>query len=167
MNNTITRIINSTTTDDFSAVAKLANIIWREHYIPIIGLEQVEYMLEKFQTVKAISEQIEHGFEYFTIFFEEKRVGYLSVQKQKESLFLSKIYILSTYRGKGVGSVSMDFITNLAREKGCSKIVLTVNKYNTNTIRVYQKLGFITVSEMVQDIGDGFVMDDFRLEKLI
>ena len=38
-----------------------------------------------------------------------------------------------------------------------------VNKYNKNTILAYQKLGFIQKRELVIDIGNGFVMDDFEM----
>jgi hypothetical protein len=31
----------------------------------------------------------------------------------------------------------------------------------------YQKIGFIKTEELVIDIGNGYVMDDFRMEKLI
>ena len=37
-------------------ISALAGEIWREHYTPIIGAEQVEYMLAKFQTAERILE---------------------------------------------------------------------------------------------------------------
>ncbi len=40
-------------------VESLAYSIWREHYTPIIGRHQVEYMLEKFQSKEALLNQIE------------------------------------------------------------------------------------------------------------
>ena len=36
------------------AVAVLALEIWRQHYTPILGTAQVEYMLTRFQSVDAI-----------------------------------------------------------------------------------------------------------------
>ena len=39
-------------------VVELAKEIWTEHYVPIIGIEQVEYMLAKSQSFDAISNQI-------------------------------------------------------------------------------------------------------------
>ena len=43
-------------------LAEVASEIWHEYYTPIIGLQQVEYMVEKFQSVKGITEQIENGY---------------------------------------------------------------------------------------------------------
>jgi hypothetical protein len=42
-----------------------------------------------------------------------------------------------------------------------------VNKYNSQPIAVYEKLGFRVVAAVVQDIGGGFVMDDYRMEKTL
>ncbi len=61
----------------------------------------------------------------------------------------------------------MRFVETLARERGLRKIVLTVNKNNTGAIRAYQKIGFRNVGSLVQDIGSGFVMDDYAMEKII
>ena len=39
---------------DFKLIAQLADAIWREHYIPIIGKPQIDYMLDKYQSSKVI-----------------------------------------------------------------------------------------------------------------
>ena len=49
-------------------ISNLASVIWHEHFTPIIGIQQVEYMLEKFQSFHALKEQMETGYEYFQIF---------------------------------------------------------------------------------------------------
>ena len=46
-------------------MSKMATAIVREHYDPIIGKEQNDYMIQKFQTVDAIKEQLEHGCQYY------------------------------------------------------------------------------------------------------
>lgn len=61
----------------------------------------------------------------------------------------------------------MTFIESLAIEKELAMITLTVNRYNLDTIAAYKKLGFQITESMVQDIGNGFVMDDYRMEKAI
>ena len=42
---------------------------------------------------------------------------------------------------------------------------LTVNKGNTDSIAVYLKSGFVVREEAVFDIGSGYVMDDYVMEK--
>ena len=63
-------------------------------------------------------------------------------------------------------SKMMDFIINEAKKAGLPKIRLNVNKYNF-AIDVYKRLGFVTVADEVNDIGNGYVMDDYVMEKMI
>jgi len=148
---------------DFVQIAGLADIIWREHYTPIIGKAQVDYMLEHFQSAEAISKQIAGGMVYFLMLKEDRLVGYLAIQKRGQELFLSKIYLLREYRGLGMGKAALDFIAERARELGCTSIALTVNKDNDRSIKAYLKMGFENKGGRVTDIGDGFVMDDYLM----
>jgi RimJ/RimL family protein N-acetyltransferase len=148
-------------------VVNLAYEIWNEYFIPIIGKAQVDYMLEKFQSRKAISEQIKNGFLYYLIRSSNDFIGYIGIHPKQDELFLSKIYIRSSERGKGYGRKAIQFFEKLAQEKGLRKITLTVNKSNTNTIKAYEKFGFRNLGSVVQDIGNGFIMDDYGMEKAI
>lgn len=148
-------------------IENMANTIWHEHYTPIIGTEQVIYMLDKFQSVSTMRDQINQGYQYFLINFNDNAVGYLSFEKRDNVLFLSKIYLLKSERGKGIGRKAMEFVTSLARGSNCIKVALTVNRFNQNSIRAYESAGFEKKGELVQDIGNGFVMDDYLMEKII
>ncbi|SHI55806.1 Acetyltransferase (GNAT) domain-containing protein [Algibacter luteus] len=155
------------TISDYKNIADIADVIWREHYIPIVGKPQIDYMLQKFQSASAIEKQVEDGFEYFTIYFEDTAVGYLSIKQEEKALFLSKIYVLSSHRGKKIGKAAMQFVENKAKTYQKERIRLTVNINNTNAIKAYEKLGFINVGPLVADIGNGFVMDDYQMVKEI
>lgn len=148
----------------YQELEELAAEIWTEHYTPIIGSAQVSYMLDKFQNAKAIAKQIADGAEYFLMQEDKKAVGYFSYQKRDGALFLSKIYLLKDARGKGFGKQAMNFIAEKAKNKGLKSIALTVNKYNYNSIKAYEKMGFVTLRELVADIGEGYVMDDYWME---
>jgi ribosomal protein S18 acetylase RimI-like enzyme len=146
-------------------VEALAVDIWNEHYIPIIGKPQVNYMLEKFQSKEAMIEQIKNGYTYYLVEEEGRNIGYIGIELKKGELFLSKLYIMSSERGKGYGKKAVQFLEDLAREKKLNKISLTVNKNNVNSIAVYEKMGFTNLGSIVMDIGGGFVMDDYKMEK--
>ncbi len=148
-------------------VAKLAFEIWNEHFTPIIGKAQVDYMVEKFQSRKAISEQIENGYSYYLIKADAGYVGYTGICPKEDELFLSKLYIKASHRGKGYGRKVVEFLEDLTRQKELGKITLTVNKNNTDTIKAYEKFGFANLGALVQDIGNGFVMDDYKMEKVV
>ena len=146
-------------------LAKLASEIWHEYWTVILSAEQIDYMVEKFQSEKAISEQIKNeNYVYFYIAFGAENVGYIGLGRKEDYLFLSKLYIKKSFRHKGIGTKAFEFIKDYARLLNYKKIVLTVNKYNKNTIEAYNKWGFKIVDAVVTDIGNGFVMDDYIME---
>ena len=151
----------------FSIIESLAGPIWQRHYTPIVGAAQVDYMLEKFQSAETIARQIREGMSYYLIHESSSGdIGYLAVQPKDGELFLSKFYIEQGHRGKGFGRQAMDFVKKTAREKGASRITLTVHQRNPS-VEVYKKLGFAIVGPVFTDIGEGFVMDDFRMEWIL
>ena len=151
---------------DIETVALLAREIWYEHYVPIIGRAQVDYMVEKFQSAAAIRDQIDSGYEYYLVDHHAEPVGYIALQSQPGLLFISKFYLCQDARGSGLGRVAMRFIETLGRERGVSRLELTVNK-NNPALQAYLRLGFANCGSVVADIGNGFVMDDYRMEKSI
>lgn len=156
------------TDSEINTLVKIARSIWIEHYTPIIGIEQVEYMLSNYHSKEIIFNQIlNENYQYYLIKNEGQYVGYIGVQIKSEELFLSKIYVLSSERGFGIGKKSMDFIKELTQENKLEKISLTVNKYNSDSIAAYYKLGFIKIGEVCTDIGEGYKMDDLVMELAI
>lgn len=145
--------------------ARIAEIVWNEHFTSIIGKAQVDYMLDKFQSEHAVTDQIQNqGYEYYFIEVDDNKVGYIGIRKEEEALFLSKLYILKEHRKKGYSSMALEFLVNLCKDSGLKSIYLTVNKYNYDTIQVYKAKGFQIFKEQVSDIGNGFVMDDYVME---
>ncbi|MBZ0189319.1 MAG: GNAT family N-acetyltransferase, partial [Candidatus Obscuribacterales bacterium] len=163
----ISMFVEVSTAEHAAAVAGLAEEIWTEHYTPIIGRDQVEYMLEKFQSEDAVCMQIRNGYRYFLISEEGRFIGYFAVEPRGRELFLSKIYLRADLRRKGHGRKAIRFLETLAREGGFEKIALTVNKNNKGSIAAYEKIGFRNLGPLLQDIGGGFVMDDYRMEKKV
>jgi RimJ/RimL family protein N-acetyltransferase len=153
------------TKSEVEAVIALGHQIWNQHYVPIIGQDQVDYMLEKFQSVSALTDQIENQkYRYFMIFYDDTLTGYIGLQDRGDTLFLSKIYLTDNARGKGLGKMGVDFCLDFVRKNGFSRIELTVNKNNVVAITAYQKMGFKKIGAIVTDIGGGYVMDDYVFE---
>ena len=160
----IREVLDSNSIDE---VVKLADEIWREHYTSIIGEDQVNYMLATFQSASAIQDQMDQGAYYYLIQYQGSPCGYFSYYLEEDSLFLSKIYVASGLRGTGLGRYAMDFIENQAVKEQRTGITLTVNKNNANTISAYKKMGFEIQEAVVMDIGNGFVMDDYKMIKIL
>lgn len=147
---------------DIKAMAKLAESIWLEHWLPKLPAGQTEHMIKKFQSEEAMKHQIAHeNYAYFYIKDGEKTVGYTALALRDDHLFLSKLYMIKEFRNQGFGRKAFEKIKTYARANGKDKVVLTVKKTNAPTIAAYKNWGFSITDAIVTDIGDGFVMDDY------
>ena len=149
--------------EDIQKIADLASIIWHEHFTPIIGIEQVEYMLDKFQSYHAISDAVKNnGYVYYMAYDDGEFSGYIGIQPEGKAVLLSKIYVEAAQRGKGIAKKMIETVK--ADYGDYDKLWLTVNRHNDGPITAYKKMGFEIVREQVADIGNGFVMDDYIME---
>lgn len=171
------RRVSATNEAGIRNMSALATHIVREHFDPIIGVEQNDYMIERFQTPEAIAAQIEDRYEYYFVLppaddsqstgqqRPARPVGFLAVQpREGGELYLGKFYLLKQERGKGYARTMTRFIVQRARKLGCDHILLRVNRDNFQAILAYEHLGFERTGELTTDIGGGFVMDDFVYE---
>jgi len=155
---------------DFETMARLGETIWRSHYSPIIGTAQVEYMLaERYspENLRAYLDADDRWMELLRL--DGRPVGYCShaLSAAPGEMKLEQIYLLEECRGKGLGGLMLRHVEARARQRGCRVLMLTVNKHNAASIAVYRKSGFGVREEAAFDIGNGFVMDDYVMEKLL
>lgn len=155
--------------NQIAAVASLAHEIWNRHFVPIIGQAQVDYMLEKYQSGEAIRSQIDSGAAYFLSQKGGVYVGYLCLVPDEPpgKMMISKIYVLSEFRGNGIASGFFEFTKKQCAERSLSVIWLTVNKNNSQAVQWYEKRGFRIKDKVKKDIGNGFFMDDYIMECLV
>ncbi len=122
-------------------------------------------MLDKFQSVAAIEQQISDGYLYYRVLEKEQIIGYFSLQIRDQSdIFVSKFYLSENTRGKGFGRAMLKYIERFAIENNCSKLKLTVNKHNP-AYKIYLRLGFSNDGSVEFDIGNGYIMDDYLMSK--
>jgi GNAT superfamily N-acetyltransferase len=160
------QLLSVSTAAQIADVARMAHEVWNEHYVPLIGQAQVDYMVAKFQTAEAMQSQIDSGYEYFQIQLSARSIGYAAIRHDAADarVFISKLYVLAADRKSGAGRQALGLIERMARERGATHLWLTVNKGNPS-VRAYERLGFKIVDAMVVDIGGGYVMDDYKMEK--
>lgn len=150
--------------EDISTVQQLAREIWEEHYLPIIGQQQIDYMLDLFYATEKIQKELEEGVYWEILYLENEAIGYLVCEVEEENIQLSKLYLKSKVRGRGLGKFLIDRAIEIAKENNKNSIRLNVNKNNTQSIAFYERVGFLKVEEGVFDIGNGYFMDDFIYE---
>lgn len=158
------RIIPVTNMELVYSTTAVAEEIWHQHYTPIIGKEQVEYMLEKFLSPEALVEQINSGYEYFVFSYEYTFAGFAGIHEENGKLFLSKLYVHKDFRGKGIASYLFQKFIEICKMRNIGTIWLTCNRHNEHSLDVYKHWGFTIVREEATDIGNGFVMDDYIME---
>lgn len=147
--------------DDIEELSKFASEIVKEHFDPIIGSAQNDYMIKKFQSVAAITDQLEHGYNYYFVNDDMgKHIGFMAFYMRKDEMYLSKFYLKKACRGRGYAHKMLDFVIAEAVRAGVNAITLNVNR-NNSAILAYEKMGFVKTREEVNDIGNGFVMDDY------
>ncbi|SEL15064.1 Acetyltransferase (GNAT) family protein [Carnobacterium iners] len=147
--------------EDVKLIVLLAKEIWYEHYTAIIGAKQVQYMLANLQSEIAILNDLKQGKEYVLVESNQLAIGYVSYELTTNQLFLSKLYLKKSERGKGTGRFVLAQLKDIAKKNKKDGIVLTVNKNNQASISVYKAFGFILIKEQLVDIGNGYVMDDY------
>lgn len=153
---------------DLAAIAALAEVVWRAHYPGIISTAQIDYMLARMYAPETLRrEVVEGGIRYEQMWIEGRRVGFAAFGPCREpGLYkLHKLYLHPGLHGRGLGSLLLRHCENEARRLGAERIELQVNKQNTRAIETYRRNGYRVAREAVFDIGDGFVMDDFIMEK--
>ena len=157
---TINRVSDSA---ELKELAVLADSIWHECFVDIISEGQIDYMVGKFQSYEAMTGQIsEQDYSYYAVREDGELCGYIGMKPEKdERFFLSKLYLRSDKRGKGIASQMLEKVFEEARACGKKQVYLTVNKHNDHAIAVYKKIGFKVIDEVVTDIGNGYVMDDY------
>ncbi len=153
---------------DIPELASLASEIWHEYFPCILSEGQIDYMVDMFQSEHAMREQVSgKGYRYFFLVDDRSIVGYTGLVPEGDRLFISKLYLRKECRGKGLGSQALKLIFELCQREGFGSAYLTVNRNNSVAIRAYERNGFVTVRTQVADIGNGYVMDDFVMEKVI
>ena len=145
-------------------VAGLAAKIWPEAFDSMDLPDMIDYMIKTMQSEKAISDYIKDGYLYYLIESNSEDIGYIGMRPEGDKMFLSKAYLLSSYRGMGLFDDIVDFVKKISLENGLRCIYLSTNRKNERAIQAYLHTGFEIVKSIDKPIGEGFVMSDYILE---
>ena len=156
------------TESDFDTVATLAHAIWHQHYGSFIDPAQLDYMLEGRFSADNLRRYLDSDVRWMRVLrVDGVAAGYCSwsLGERAEEMKLEQLYLSSAYKGRGLGGRMIRHIEDDSRARGRPVLYLTVNKGNADSIAVYRKSGFDIRESAVFDIGRGYVMDDYVMEK--
>lgn len=91
--------------------------------------------------------------EYYKIMFDNKMVGFIGIKNYKKELYLYRFFIEETSRNKGIGTIALNKIIDIARKQNKD---MTLEVMGENIARdLYERLGFKThYRRMVLKIND-------------
>lgn len=156
--------------DDIPAIAALANTVWRAHYPGIITPEQIDYMLARgyaHDVLAGFVQESDSGIDLAHV--DDVLAGFAAwlPADNRSELKLDRLYVDPARQRAGIGGALIDRVIGHARERGIGVLILNVNKRNAKAIAAYARHGFTVREAVVIDIGGGFVMDDYVMQRTV
>ena len=153
-------------TNEIPLIRELTFRVWPQTYASILSQEQIDYMLEMMYSENSLQKQIaEDGYGFIIVYEDGNPVGFASYHEEEPRRWkLNKIYILRNQQGKGTGKYVINYIIDEIKKQNAASLFLQVNQHN-KAKTFYERLGFNEVDFINLDIGNGFFMNDFIMEK--
>ena len=150
-------------------VRRIADDVWPKTFREILSPEQIVYMMKMMYAPEVMEKELASGVHFRAAFVEGTAAGYTSWAPYTfpGTAKLHKVYLLQKFQGRGIGSAMLADAAEQARKAGFTRLRLNVNKHNDRARRAYFRNGFIDVEAVKIDIGGGFFMDDFVMEKAL
>lgn len=160
--------ITEAAASDIPTIQQIAYQTWPDTYGKILSRVQLNYMLDSFYSEETLRDNMVNKNHHFLLAKESDiALGFASYEhyyNQRKVTRIHKIYILPQTQGKGIGKLLLDKIEALAKENDSATLSLNVNRMN-KALTFYQKIGFKIVADEDIEIGHGYLMEDFVMEK--
>ena len=155
--------------EDLLTIRSLAEQTWPTAYSDIISQEQIVFMLDKMYNQGELLGQLRDGHTFLIASELKEDVGFAGfsvVDSENHVYKLHKLYVLPKMHGKGVGKILMNEVLDQIKAQGAKFLRLNVNRDN-KAKDFYEKAGFKIKETVDLDIGNGFYMNDYVMEKEI
>ncbi|MDY3547156.1 GNAT family N-acetyltransferase [Riemerella anatipestifer] len=152
--------------EDIPLIRSLAKQSWNSHYIGIISQEQIDYMLGMMYSDEELNQHFESpNYHYYLMLNDNVEVGFMGFEigYEPQTTKLHRLYLLAEAKGKGLGKEAIDFLKNKVKSHKDKSIILNVNKKNPS-FNFYKSQGFEVDKEVMLEVGEGFVMDDYIMK---
>ncbi|HKU86872.1 MAG TPA: GNAT family N-acetyltransferase [Casimicrobiaceae bacterium] len=155
--------------DDIPLVQRLADQVWREHYPGILSDAQIDYMLARGYSRDALLRFVtERDAGLALARIDGNAAGFVAwYRPEPAATKLDKLYVVPRHHGAGAGRALIEHVAGIARDAGCERLTLNVNRGNAKAIRAYERCGFEIRERGDFPIGEGFVMEDFIMVRAL
>lgn len=160
--------LRTSTTADAAIIRNIACNTWPTAYGTILSKSQLEYMLQKMYSIEELERQLSgDSFFYIAESVEQNAIGFaaFSLRDQDTGTYhLHKLYVLPAFQKHHCGKILLEQVIKTVQEMKGQRLSLNVNRYNKARF-FYEKMGFNIIREEDIDIGSGYFMNDFVMEK--
>lgn len=161
-------MITVATKEQLPIVRDLAYKIWPSAYGDILSKIQLDFMLDTFYSIESLEMQMLEKNQVFMLIQEDDvYLGYCAYElniDNSNKTKLHKIYVLPETQGKGVGNRLLKEVEDITKKAGNSHLMLNVNRFN-KAQEFYKYKGFVITEEVNIEIGNGYLMEDYLMEK--
>lgn len=158
------------TTDHIYNIQVLSDIIWPVTFKEILSQEQIKYMMDMMYSTSSLEKQMTELNHHYLLAEEDgEYLGFVSYEinyKGTQTTKVHKIYVLPSTQGKGVGRFFIDTVSTIAKKNNNTILSLNVNRFN-KAIEFYKRMGFDFHASENIDIGNGFLMEDYIMNKTL
>lgn len=155
--------IRKATIKDIETIRQLVFQIYPVAYQDILVPEQVNYMLDLFYSAASLEKQFAQD-TFLLALSGDTPVGFASYSLLGAGNYkLHKLYVSAELQGQGVGTELIRFI--MKNIQGTVTLELNVNRFNKARV-FYEKLGFAVIRAEDIDIGNGYWMNDFVMQRV-
>ena len=155
---------------DIVTIQTLAAEIWPITFKNILSMEQISYMMDMMYSTASLEQQIQdHKHRFLLAQDNDCYIGYLSFElnyKQVQKTKIHKVYLLPDTQGRGIGRQLFEEVSAIASQHSNHTLSLNVNRDN-KAVSFYEKIGFKIVGEENIPIGNGFLMEDYIMERSV
>ena len=162
--------ISEAVSSDIKTIQEIAYKTWPITYGEILSEAQLKYMLDMFYSEDALTAQFDKKEQLFYVITEQDlTLGFIGIEHNYENgniTKIHKIYILPETQGKGIGKTAIEAVQKFALENNSASVILNVNRFS-KALSFYERMGFKVIDEVNIEIGNGYLMEDFVMEKVI
>ena len=159
--------IKTCTRDNIDELLRVVTQSYREHYAHYWSDNGDAYINSNFNPDQLGQEMSNPNSTFFLISQGSRSVGILKINMDQsldkytagETLELERIYLLKDASGKGVGKSAIDYVKDLAIQKG-KKYIWLKTMEKSNAAQFYRKLGFRVIEEMYLNFK--FIKPEYR-----
>lgn len=153
--------------NDIHIIQDIVMKVWPQTYASVISAEQIDYMIQMMYSDLSLQKQMKDGHHFLIAELEGIPVGFGSFSRTENwtTYKLYKLYINTEIQRQGIGTALLNKVIQVIKSDHGKFLQLQVNRNNLQALDFYKKNGFFIIKAIDLDIGQGYFMKDYILQK--